>query len=178
MAPPVKDVSVEKFAELVGVTSERIYQLIQSGLPHRKRDEGTRIVPKDAIKWLRQRDRDEAVVEKALDEAKERARKTRAEADMKEIQLAELRGSLVQTAEVSAFIEAFVGGFASVAAGQLGRFEREMVKVTNAPGARALRTKIHRALMEGAQRYADQMTAKGEGFAAELAAAGEDDAAA
>jgi hypothetical protein len=72
------NVSVEQFAELVGVTSERIYQLIQSGLPHRKRDEGTRIVPKDAIKWLRQRDRDEAVVEKALDEAKERARKTRA----------------------------------------------------------------------------------------------------
>lgn len=178
MAPPVKDVSVKQFADLVGVTPERIYQLIQSGLPHRKRGKtGTRVVPKDAIKWLRDRDRAEAVVEKALDEAKERARKTRAEADMKEIQLSELRAAVVKTSEATTFLEAFVGGFASVSAGQLGRFEREFIKVTTAADARTLRVRIHRALMEGAQRYADEMAAKADTMTAELAALDEENAA-
>src|SRR4051812_18628281 len=109
MAPKGEDVAVEAFADLAGVTSQRIYQLIQLGLPHRKRDDGTRIVPRDAIRWMRERDRAEAVAEKAVNEANERARKTRAEADIKELQLAELRGSLVPTSEVTTFLEAFVG---------------------------------------------------------------------
>lgn len=160
MAPRVEDVSVEAFSELMGLTSQRVYQLIQSGLPHRKRASSTRIVPREAIKWLRERDRVEAVAERALDEAKERARKIRAEADMKELQLAELRGVLVPSSEATTFLEGFVGGFSSVAAGQLGRFERDMVKVSTAGEARSLRMKIHRALMEGAQRFAEELSSK------------------
>lgn len=157
MAPGVKDVSVDDFAELVGVSSQRIYQLIQTGLPHRKRASSTRIVPKDAIKWLRERDKAEALAVNALDEARERARKTRAEADIKELQLAELRRSLLPASDVSEFLEAFTGGFSSVAAGQLGRFERDIIKASTPAEARTLRNKIHRALMEGAQQFADKL---------------------
>src|SRR4051812_24684926 len=101
MAPKVEDVSVEEFARIIGKTSQRVYQLIQAGMPHRMRRKGakgTRVVPHEAIDWIHERGRTEALAEKALNEANERARKTRAEADMKELQLAELRGSLVPAA--------------------------------------------------------------------------------
>lgn len=166
MAPKIEDVSVEQFAKTIGVTSQRVYQLIQAGMPHRDRVRGkktnTRVVPAEAIKWLRDRDRSEALAEKALNEAQERARKTRAEADMKELQLAQLRRELVPASEASTFCEAFAGGFDSVAKGQLGRFEREMVKVTTAAEARVLKNKIVAALMKGAQRYAASLEAEAE----------------
>jgi hypothetical protein len=77
---------------------------------------------------------------------------------LKELQLAKVRASLVPAAEAIGFVESFCGGFASASAGQLGRFEREFIKVTDAPSARKLRNAIHRALMESAQRYADEMS--------------------
>jgi predicted DNA-binding protein YlxM (UPF0122 family) len=48
MAPKVNDVSVAEFAELIGKTSQRVYQLIQKGCRIAARKGTTRIVPREA----------------------------------------------------------------------------------------------------------------------------------
>jgi phage terminase Nu1 subunit (DNA packaging protein) len=120
-----------------------------------------------AIAWLIKRAAEEAKGGD-LNEARERARKTRAEADMKEMDREERRRSLVPAKISTEYIEAFVGGLASVAAGQLGRFERDIVKAETPAEARAVRMNIHRALMEGAQRYADDLAQRAEALELEL----------
>lgn len=162
MAPPVKDKSVAEFAEDQGVSSQRVYQWIQAGMPHRKRKTGTRIVSAEANKWLREFARNEGRQETGLDEGKERARKVRAEADLKELEVAERRRQMIPASELEEFCESFVGGFAAVAAGRLQRFEREIVKASTAGEARRITQQIHTALMEGAQAYAQQLDAEAE----------------
>lgn len=180
MAPVVRDVSVKEFAEFYGTTSQRIYQLIQDGMPHRKRGKkaDTRIVPREAIRWLRARDKKESSTEAGdakLNQFTELARKTRIEADLKALELARLQGELVPTEVFTSFVTKFAGGFASVASGQLGRFERDMVAVATPADARLLRQKIQTALMEGAQRFADRLDMDAAAIEDVLAGAGSGD---
>lgn len=162
MAPPIKDKSVEDYAEEQGVTSQKVYQWIQAGMPHRKRKTGTRIVSREANKWLREFIRTNAQAETSPDEAKERARKVSAEADLKELEVAERRKALIPVQEFEEFVESLLGGVAAVASGQLQRFEREMVRVASAGEARALTQKMHAALMEGGRQYAQQLDTEAE----------------
>lgn len=158
MAPPVKDISVKEFAELVGLTTVRIYQLVKEGMPHRKRKRGTRIVPRDSITWM---------LEKAAEAAKPkneapsaRARLDLAQAELKELEVEERRKLLIPLDAFDTFVDALVGGFAAVAAGRLQRFERDIVIAASAPDARKVTERIHAALMEGAQEYADALDAQ------------------
>lgn len=161
MAPPIKDVSVQAFAEIRGTSSQRIYQLIQEGMPHRKRKTATRIVPREALRWERERDKERGGPDDGkLNFVAMQIRKMAAEAQLKELELAKARGELIPAEIFSQFTTSFAGGFASVAAGQLGRYERDMVKVATPAEARELRMKIHTALMEGAQQQADAMDAE------------------
>lgn len=162
MAPPVKDVSVQEFATDHGVTSQRVYQWIQAGMPHRSRKSGTRVVRAEANRWIRERDQEQARSETGPDEAKERARKVKAEADLKELEVAERRKQLIPADEYAVFVENFIGGFAAVASGQLQRFEREMVRAMTPGEARAITQKQQAALMEGARQYAQQLEAEAE----------------
>lgn len=174
MAPPVNAVTVAAFAEILGRTPERVYQLIQQGMPHRKLARSTKIVPAEAIQWLRDRD-----VEKAakpaeapaaeLVEAVERARKLRAEADLKELDLAERRGQLVQVEIHTETVDKFLGGLVAVASGQLARFEREIIRAATPAEARILTRKIHAALMEGTRDYADLLEAEADALDAAAA---------
>lgn len=184
MAPPVADVSVQEFANLVGLTSQRIYQFIQQGLPHRKRKkDGTRIVPKEGIRWIIEHDRAEAKSKEdtgEADEKTERALKIRAERMREELKLAKELSEVVPADLSQEFIGNFLGGFAAVAAGQLGRFERAFVRCETPAEARLLKQKIHRALMEGARDYAEQLEqaadqAESEATTAEPPAQADDD---
>lgn len=153
MAPPVKDVSVAQFAELLGVTSARVYQFIQDGMPHRKRGkQPTRIVPREAIAWRIERAKEDAAPKDA-ERVRPRDRKETAEAELKELLVQERRRALVPIEEFETFVDALVGGFAATAAGRLQRFEREIVAATTAGEARQVTEAIHRALMTGAQEY-------------------------
>lgn len=156
MAPKVDDWSVTQYAELRGLTSQRIYQLIQAGMPHRRRKNTTRIVPKEAIAWEIERAKEGA---KPADVAASTpmGRKTLAEAEFKELQVQQLRGALVPVEEFEELASQLIGGFAAVAGGQLQRFERDMVALSTPGEARKLSERIHQALMSGAQAYADQL---------------------
>lgn len=158
MAPKIDAVSVGEFAAMWGVTAQRVYQWVQSGMPHRAHKDGTRIVPREANPWLRDRAVSEALKGTDLDEEKERIRERRAAAGLKELELRERSGEVVPRKEWAAYLEAFIGGFAAAAAGELQRFEREILRVNNAAEARELTQKIRSALMSGAHRYADQLT--------------------
>lgn len=93
-------------------------------------------------------------------EATERARKVRAEADLKELELAERRRQLIPSDEYQRRLDDFVGGFGATAAGRLTPFERDIVKATDAPAARKITQRIQAALMAGAQEYAELVEAE------------------
>lgn len=161
MAPPqLQTVSVEEFAKFHGLSPQRIHQLIDEGLPHRNAGGKKRIVPAKASVWMRERLRADDASADGLDKDQEIAEKTRVERQIKEMELAERRGSMVTVAQYQERIEEFVGGLAGVAMGQLQRFEREMVQAGDAAAARRLTGKIQAALMQGARDYADQLEAE------------------
>src|SRR4051812_26211934 len=110
MAPPVPTVSVAAFAELTGLTTARIYQLIQEGMPHRMRGKSVhaaKLVPREAIRWMIDRAREEAKraapdpVEQ--EESKERIRKLRLDSAFREMEIAARRRELVPIDETEEF---------------------------------------------------------------------------
>lgn len=151
--------SATALASTLGVTREAIRLWTLDGCP--RRDNGTYLVA-EVVTWLRKRDRETASREHAPDEAKERARKLRAEADLKELELQERRGQLVTHALFQERLDGIVGGFAAVAAGQLARFERPIVAAQTVGDARRITEGIHRALMQGARDFGGQLEADAE----------------
>jgi phage terminase Nu1 subunit (DNA packaging protein) len=161
MAPPIKDVTVAEFAELNGVTAARVYQWIQEGMPHRKRkNRPTGIVPREAIQWRVDRAEANAKPKYGTDDDSPGKRKTIAEAEFKELQVQQMRETLVPIADFEEVVGNLVAGFAAVAGGRLQRFEREMVAATTPAAARKISQRIHQALMAGAQDYAEQIDAE------------------
>lgn len=108
---------------------------------------------------LRHREAQKAIRDRGgeIDEGAERARKMAAEADLKELELAERRRELVPAEEARIFTESLVGGFASVAGGRLQQFEREIVATKDAADARRLTQRMTTELMQGAQDYAETL---------------------
>src|SRR3954463_16770944 len=112
-----KDLSVAEFAESIGYTAARVYQLIQEGMPHRMRgktEKSARIVVADVWRWaLDERKREAAKpAGPAPDpETQERIRKRRLEADRLALDLRERQAELLERAEVEAFDRAQEGAF-------------------------------------------------------------------
>lgn len=162
MAPPVYDVSVTEFAELIGRTSQRVYQLLQKSMPSRKRSGTTRIVPKEAIRWLIEYETWEFQQQRKTtsdvpDEGEERALKMRAERQLKELELLHASKQVVAIADFNEFTERVLGTFTAVVSGRLQRFERDMVAVKDTVDARKLISRMQAGLMEGARSYGDQI---------------------
>jgi hypothetical protein len=167
-----------QFAKDQGVTIRTVQRWLAAGMPCRLVNGERRIRVVDGCTWVRsweyERGRETAATPA---EANERGRKLAAEASLRELDLHERRRDLVPLREHEEALEAFVGGFAAVASGQLQRFEKQIVQAVTPAEARAVTTGIHRALMEGAQRYADQLEAEAAALEA-VAAAGNDGEAA
>ena len=141
------------------MTRETIRQWTADGCP--RLDNGTYIVA-ETITW---RIRRETARKKPEGESGDRPksemnRKLAVEADLKELQLEQLRGNLVTRELHEEAVGRIAGGFAAVAAGQLARFERRIVQATTPAAARLVTQEIHRALMEGAQSLADELDAE------------------
>lgn len=156
---PALTVTLAEFADDHDSDVRTVTRWIQEGMPHRRVGNERRIVRSEANKWVRSMDKERARAESNPVEAVERARKLRAEADIKEDERDERRGKLVPVEAYRGRLEEFVGGFAATAAGQLHRFERDIVQCGTAAGARKLTQDIHEALMRGAQDYADTIEA-------------------
>lgn len=156
MAPPVRDVSVADFAADWGVSTQRVYQWIGEGMPHRKRGEKpTRIVRHEANAWRLEQAAKAA--KPRSDTPRARERRELAEAELKEILVLERRRALVPVEEVEGFVDSFIGGFAAVASGRLQRFERDIVSAATPGAARVITEQIHEQLMAGAQEYRAQI---------------------
>lgn len=156
MAPKIATVSVAEFAADHGLTAMAVGDWIRKGMPCRSISGLRRLVRRDANKWLRESIRETARSD-TPDEAAERARKLRAEADLKELELAERRGLLVPVATFESELEQIVGGFLAVAAGQLTRFEPEIVAAATVGAARKVTQAIHGALVQGSRDYAQRL---------------------
>lgn len=175
MAKPAASIALNEFADDHGVTVRTVTNWLAAGMPHRTVRGERRVVRVEANRWLRERDREgerEKIRDQETpDEARERARKTKWEADIKEMEAAERRGQLVPQADYLEALEKFTGNFAAVAAGRLARFERAIVTCATPAEARKVTQEIHAALMAGAQDYATQLeAAEAEGEPEEPAA--------
>lgn len=156
---PAATVALAEFAGDHDSDVRTVTRWIQEGMPHRRVGSERRIVRSEANKWLRGMERERARAETSPDEAVERARKLRAEADIKEDERDEKRGKLVPVEAYRVRLDEFVGGFAATAAGRLHRFERDIIQCSTPAAARKLTQDIHEALMRGAQDYADTIEA-------------------
>jgi phage terminase Nu1 subunit (DNA packaging protein) len=145
------------------VTRETIRQWTVAGCP--RRQDGSYIAA-ETITWRIQREieKDKKTRAPQGDEPKltEMNRKLRAEAELKELQLAQMQGTMIPAEQHEEIVSRIAGGFAAVASGQLTRFERKIVQTTTPAEARVLTTEIHRALMEGAQGLADELDAEAD----------------
>lgn len=160
MARAKPGIKGSEFAELLGITVRQLTNYRAEGMPHRMANGVATYVPSECIKWLLARERDLARAAAVPGEASERVRKTRADADLRELELLERRRQLVPTVEFQEALDAIIGGFVAVAAGQLQRYEREIVQVATLAAARGLTEQMHDALMLAARRYADQLEAE------------------
>lgn len=158
--PKPQTLTLQEIARAFRVQVQTIREWRAQGMPHRMVGGRPLFDLPACIEWRREKDRESARDEAAPDEAKERARKMRAEAELKELEVARIRGQQVPVEQYEERAEAFVGGFAAVAAGQLHRFERDIVKASTAAEARRLTQQMHAALMHGAQEYADTLEAE------------------
>lgn len=152
---------------MLGVSREAVRLWTNEGAP--RRDDGSYLVA-EIVTWLREKDRRALRDETAPKEAQERARKTRTEADIKELEYQERLGQLLPVAEFQRQIDLIIGGFSAVAAGQMSRFEKKIVAAKSAGDARRITEQIHRALMEGARAFADELEADADADGEETAA--------
>lgn len=150
-----------ELARIHGVTRQTVREWTLAGCP--RRDDGSYIAA-ETIAWRIRQKVEEAKRERASDgdepKLTEMNRKLKVEADLKELELQHRRAESIDAPVHREVAARIVGGFASVAAGQLARFERRMVQATTPAHARAISQDIHRALMEGSQGLADELDAE------------------
>lgn len=151
-------ISVAEFAADHAVTPMTIRNWMDAGMPYREVNGQRRIVRAKANPWVRAAQREA----ESPDEAKERARKLRYEADLKHLELEQRRQLVVPKADYERRLEVFIGGFKAAAAGRLTRFERAIIRATTPGDARRVTEDIHMALMEGALQFADELEAAGD----------------
>lgn len=158
-------VNASELAQLHGVTRETIRQWTVAGCP--RRQDGSYIVA-EVITWRIQRELEKDRAARAPKDGDEKMtelnRKLRAEAELKELQLARELGNHITTEDHEAIVARVVGGLAAVASGQLQRFERKIVQAKVPADARIITQDIHRALMVGAQEFADTLETEAAGL--------------
>jgi phage terminase Nu1 subunit (DNA packaging protein) len=152
-------VDQSELSRLMGVTREAVRLWTVEGCP--RRDDGSYIVA-EVVTWriaravqTERNKRREG--DKPKQHASEANRKLAAEADLKELQLEQLRGNLVPIEVFDAKLGSIVGGFQAVASGGLARFEREIVQAITPAQARRLTERIFDSLMEGARGLGAQL---------------------
>jgi phage terminase Nu1 subunit (DNA packaging protein) len=118
-------ISEAELAKLLGVTRPAVTQWRQDGCPFRKQGGRYEYVVSEVVDWRLARAKQTQRDELAPDEAREKARKARIDADLKEIELATARGEVVPIAEFRAELE--------------GAYERVRAKLLALPGEHAQR---------------------------------------
>jgi phage terminase Nu1 subunit (DNA packaging protein) len=158
-----KDLSVAEFAELIGYTPARVYQLIQDGMPHRMRgktEKSARVVVADVWRWAldeRKREAAKPPEDKPDPETEARTRKRQLEVERLAMELAASRRELLDRAEVEEFERAQEGAFVAFMTGQLQRFEPEIVAAASPVDARRLTERMKREILTARRDYGEQL---------------------
>lgn len=180
MAPKIPTLSLTEIAAELEVTTRTVQNYVRDGMPHRReqRTGDPKFVARECQRWRREKEIAAAVEKErdrlenagGLDKDAEQAEKTRVERQIKELELARIRGTQVPVEQYDERLEAFVGGFVAVSSGQLHRFERDIIAAATPGEARKLTDRILTALMEGSREYADQLEAELQAVEPEVAA--------
>lgn len=156
-------VSLTDIAEVFGVTTEAIRLWRKEGMPTRMQSGQPRFVVTECVKWRRERDRTAAASEAESDTTREDRRAIiRADRQLREMEVRERMGALVERATFDDEIERFVGGFVAAVSSRLQQFERDIVQATTPAAARALTERIQDDVLQGARTYADALEASAE----------------
>lgn len=176
MAKAATTIHLQDFADDHGVVIRTVTNWIAEGMPFRTHRGERRVVRKEANAWLLDRAKQKGRASGQAvewDKDREMAMKIRVERQIKELDLATKRSSLLTVEEFDTLADRLIGGFSSVVSGQLQSFERDMG--LEPAEARALVLRMQEALMRGAQELADTLDAEADTIA-QLAAAEEEDA--
>lgn len=146
-----------ELSALLRISTRQITNWRHEGCPTRNVGGTAKFDVAEVVEWLREKERDTMRKETAPDEAQERARKLRAEADLKELELAQARGEVVAVTEFQTTLEDTLGRMRAVVSGQLARFERRFVTCASAAEARLLSRDLEDAICRGAQAAADEI---------------------
>lgn len=106
----------------------------EEGCPHQRRSNRVLYRLPQVMAWLQERARKEL----DADEAKERARKMRADADRSELAAAKLRGELAPVAEMDAAVERLATAVRNEVAGLRSRFTLTVIGLTTPQEAAAV----------------------------------------
>ena len=151
-----KTVSLTEISGSVfGVTAEAIRLWRKEGMPTRMVSGELRFVVSECVRWRRERDRAERASGPDDNGRQDKLRALRAEADLKELDLRERLGHLVERAEFEETVETFVGGFVAAVMGRLQQFERDVVQAQTPQTARAVMDRIQEEVLRAAREYAD-----------------------
>lgn len=88
-------VSATELATMLGLSLQTVTDWKAEGMPHRMKSGRPAYVLREVVRWLREKERKNAA---PMDKESEQLRKLRAEADLKEIEVAAARGDLIPAA--------------------------------------------------------------------------------
>lgn len=157
-APRAKTVSLTDIAAVFGVTTEAIRLWRKEGMPTRVVSGDVRFVVTECVRWRREMDRADRAPEGDTGK-QDKLRVLRAEAELKELDLNERLGRLVDRAVFDETVETFVGGFVAAVMGRLQQFERDVVQAQTPQAARAVMDRIQEEVLRAAREYADALDA-------------------
>lgn len=156
-----KTVALTELADLFGVDVRTIHNWRTEGMPSRSVSGAPRFSVPECFRWRREKDREEKQGDG--DNGKtDKLRLLRAEADLKEAQLAKELGELVPAADFDAAIETFAGGLVAAVMGRLQQFERDIVQASTPASARAVVDRIQDEALRAAREYAQDLAVEPE----------------
>lgn len=177
-APKAKTVSLTEIAGIFGVTTEAIRLWRKEGMPTRRDSGRLSFVIAECVRWRRQRDQEAAKDDDASDTTKADKRAIlRSERQLRELEVRQKLGEMVERATFEEEIERFAGGLVAAVTGRLQQFERDIVQASTPAAARVLTERMQDELIGGMRAYADALDASadeeddGEFDAAEVPAA-------
>lgn len=162
-APKAKTVTLTEIAAIFGVTTEAIRLWRKDGMPTRRDSGRLSFVIAECVRWRRQRDQETAKDDDANDTTKaDRRAILRSERQLRELEVQEKLGELVERSTFDDEIERFVGGFVAAVTGRLQQFERDIVQTTTPAAARVLTERMQDDLIGGVRAYADALDASAD----------------
>jgi phage terminase Nu1 subunit (DNA packaging protein) len=149
-------VTQQEIAKVFGVSRQSIHEWTRAGMPTRRESGSPRYVVAECVQWRRDQDRaDRPALD--LDEAKERARKLKEDADGKALDNARKRRELVPSHQVAAQWERVLGLVRSRVLAARGRWAPKVMGLGTMAEATAVLDQLADDLLAALRKSADEL---------------------